>query len=303
MAKTTDRRSFFRDTALLAAGAAGAMAAGPVGAIEPISRQGQPRIKLSCCAYSYRKYLSGADATMTLDDFIEKCAAMGLDGVELTSYYFPKPVTPEYLNHLKRKAFLLGMDVSGTALGNNYCKPPGPERDRQIANTRQWVEYAGAMGAPCMRVFAGSAPKGVSEDQARQWVVECLEECSEAAAKHGVVLALENHGGVTATADGVLDIIKAVKSDWCGLNLDTGNFRTEDPYADIAKAAPYAVTTHVKTEVSPKGGQRTEADFKRIVEILRGVNYRGYLSLEYEAKEDPITGVPKAIERMQEAVS
>ncbi|MFQ5809800.1 MAG: sugar phosphate isomerase/epimerase family protein, partial [Armatimonadota bacterium] len=301
--RITDRREFFRDAAWLATGAAGALAVGPAFAREPIARAGEPRIKLACCAYTYRKYLSGKDATMTLDDFIEKCAELGLDGVELTSYYFPKPVTPEYLSHLKRKAFLLGMDISGTALGNNYCKPPGPERDGQIASTKQWLTYAGAMGAPCMRVFAGKAPDGVSDQEARKWVVECLEECSATAAEHGVILALENHGGVTATADGVLEMITAVDSEWCGLNLDTGNFRTEDPYADIAKVAPYAVTTHVKTDVRPRGGGAGPADFKRIVEILRGVGYRGYLSLEYEAREDPTTGVPKAVERMREAVS
>jgi sugar phosphate isomerase/epimerase len=300
MSRSQNRRSFLRDSALVAAGA---VAAGPASAIEPIVRKGEPRIKLACCAYSYRAYLKGDDATMTLDDFIETCAELGYDGVELTSYYFPNPVTPEYLQQLKRKAFLLGMDVSGTALGNNYCHPPGEARDKQIASTKEWLAHAGAMGAPCMRVFAGKAPDGVSEEQARKWVVECLEECSDAAAEHGVFLALENHGGVTATADGVLEMITAVKSEWCGLNLDTGNFRTEDPYADIAKVAPYAVTTHVKTDVRPAGGSSGPADFKRIVAILRAVDYRGYLSLEYEAKEDPITGVPKALERMKEAVS
>jgi sugar phosphate isomerase/epimerase len=299
----TSRRDFFRDAALLATGAAGAMAVGPVLAREPIARPGSPRIKLSCAAYSYRKYLSGDNATMTLDDFIEKCAEMGLDAVEPTTYYFPKPVTREYCIHLKQKAFLLGMDISGTAIGNNYCKAPGPERDTEVAKTNQWIEHAAALGAPCMRVFAGGAPKGVPEDQARQWVVECLEECGEAAARHGVFLAVENHGGVVATADGMLAIVKAVKSDWCGVNLDTGNFHTEDPYADMAKVAPYAVNVQLKTDVRAAGAPAQEADFRRIVEILHSVNYRGYIAVEYEAKEDPMTGVPKAVERVREAVS
>jgi sugar phosphate isomerase/epimerase len=259
-------------------------------------------VRLSCAAYSYRTYLSGDNPTMTLDDFIEKCADMGLDGTEPTTYYFPKPVTREYCIHLKRKAFLLGMDISGTAIGNNFCRPPGPERDGQIAATKQWTEYAGALGAPCMRVFAGSAPKGVPDDEARQWVVECLEECSEAAAQHGVFLAVENHGGVVATADGMLAILSAVKSEWCGANLDTGNFHTQDPYADMAKVAPYAVNVQVKTDVRAAGGPSQEADFKRIVEILRAASYGGYLVLEYEAKEDPMTGVPKGIERLRAAV-
>ena len=270
--------------------------------MEPVERSGPARIKLSCCAYSYRQFLSGDKKTMTLDDFIGTCADMGLDGVELTSYYFPS-TDAAYLNHLKRQCYLSGLDVSGTAVGNNFCVGPGETRDKQIASVKQWIDHAADLGAPAMRVFAGSAPGGTSEEDARQWVVECLQECSQRAGERGVILALENHGGVTTTADGLLAIITKVKSDWVGVNLDTGNFRSADPYADIAQAAPYAVTCHAKTDIHPVGAAGGEADFGRIVEILRGAHYRGYLSIEYEAREDPRTGVPKFAERLRAALS
>jgi len=130
-------------------------------------------------------------------------------------------------------------------------------------------------------------------------VVECLNECSALAAEKGVMLALENHGGVTSNADQVLKILKAVESEWVGLLLDTGNFGTADPYEDIRKVAPYAITTHFKVEIRPAGKEREKADLARITSILRDVGFRGYLILEYEAAEDPKTGVPTIIEEMK----
>lgn len=290
------RREFLRRGAMAAAGtAAAAFVPRRAGAVEPIVRKGGSRFKLSCCAYSYRQFLSGKDRTMTLDDFIETAAEIDLDAVELTAYYYPAEITAAYLNHLKRKAFLLGLDISGTAVGNHFCNPPGAARDRNVAQIKQWVDYTASLGATCIRVFEGNVPKGVSLEQAQKWTIECAEECCEYSGKRGVFLALENHGGITSSAKEMLPIVRGVKSEWFGVNLDTGNFRTADPYADIATMAPYAVTTHVKTHVG-----RAPADFKRIIKIMRSVGYRGYLSLEYEAKEDPRTAVPKTIKILRE---
>src|SRR5262249_37593490 len=119
------------------------------------------------------------------------------------------------------------------------------------------------------------------------------------AAKFGVYLALENHGGITGTAEQVLAIVKAVNHDWFGVNFDTGNFHGEDPYAELAQIAPYAVTVQIKTEVQRKGKPKEEADLKRVIDLLRSVNYRGYVALEYEAAEDPRTAVPVHIETLK----
>lgn len=299
----TSRRDFLRMGTILAAGAMGGVGLpNPAQAVEPIIRKSGSAIKVGCCAYSYRAYLKGDEREMTLDDFLETAAEIGCDGVELTSYYFPPGCGNDYISRLKRGAFLLGLDVSGTAVGNRFTLPPGDERDAQIADVKKWIDHAAEMGAPCIRVFAGGAPEGVAEEQAIRWVVECIEECAGPAEERGVMLALENHHGVTSTADQVLSIVQAVKSDWVGVNLDTGNFRTENPYAELAKAAPYAVTTHFKTEVFPEGEEKRPADLKRIVGILRDVGYRGYLTLEYEGAEDAKTGVPKAVAAMKAAV-
>jgi sugar phosphate isomerase/epimerase len=298
MSHYTNRRSLLRKGAAGAAGITAILASRHSTAIEPVNRTGGPRIKLSCCAYSYRQYLQSPDKRMTLEDFIDECARMGLDGVELTSYYFPPDTNTAYLNRLKRRVFFAGMSVSGTAIGGSFTVPPGTERQKQIELTRTWIDRSAELGAPCMRVFAGTVPKEAGEEDARRWCLECLEECCGYASKRGVMLALENHGGITATADQLLLLVKAVKSDWFGVNLDTGNFVGSDPYEQIARAAPYAITTHIKTSVGSAG----PADFKRLVDILKSAGYRGYLSMEYEDRENPMTAVPRYMAQLQKLV-
>ena len=294
---TTTRRGFLSRAGAAAAG----LAAGAAGAIEPIVRKGPARLKLGVCAYSYRSLLTRKEEPMTLEGFLEKAAELDFDGVELTSYYF-KDTSPEFLRRIRARAFALGLDVASAAVGNNFCLPAGPARDKQIASVKTWVEHAEALGAPVMRVFAGGKQKGQSDEEAHKLLVDTVEECCAYAGEHGVFLALENHGGLTATGEGTLKILRDVKSPWFGANLDTGNFHSADPYAEIAAVAPYAITTHAKVEVSAAGQKAELADFPRIVKILREAGYRGYLNIEYEAKEDALTGVPRAAKAIREAM-
>jgi sugar phosphate isomerase/epimerase len=293
-----DRRSFFTSAAL----AGGAAVAPTVGhAVEPLGRKTPSRLRLSCCAYSFRQYLQGKDRTLSLEDFIGLCAEWGLDGVELTSYYFDEQ-TPAYCHRLRRACFLAGLDLSATAVGNAFAVPPGEGRAKQLATIRQWVDLAVEMGAPCIRVFGGPVPKDATLEQATAWAVETLKEAEPLAAARGIYLALENHGGVTATADGVLAILQAVDSQWVGANLDTGNFHGPDPYEELARVAPYAVNAHVKTAVQPQGQPAAPADYARIVDLLRDASFSGYLSLEYEAAEDPKTAVPRVLGEIRAAM-
>lgn len=298
MNATTTRRNFLTATGAALAGGSLARSAA---AIEPIERTGQAKFKFSLAAYSYRDLLSGKNASLTLADFIDDCAKMGLEGTELTSYYFPPDVTPEYLRGVKRQTFRLGLDISGTAVGNDFCHPAGPDRDRQIALVKQWVDRSELLGAPVIRIFSGQTKKGQEEADARRLAIEAIEECCQYAGQHGVFLALENHGGLTATIDGLLQLVQSVKSEWFGVNLDTGNFHSDDPYADLARLAPYAVNVQIKVSMHPKGGQREPADLKRLAKIVRDSGYRGYIVLEYEEREDPREACPRYLDQMREA--
>jgi len=295
------RRDFLRQ-ALFATSAGGLLATAvptTARAAEPIERNQKPYMKLSLAAYSFRQFLGGNEPTMTMEDFIDKCAEYNLDGCELTSYWFPKEITNEYLLGLKQKAFRLGLDISGTAIGNDFCIPPSPERDAQLELCRRWIDYAAVFGAPVIRIFAGRIAKGSSEAEALDLCVAGIEESLKYAAQKGVILALENHGGITSTPDQLLAIVKRVSpSPWFGVNFDSGNFRTDDPYGDLARIAPYAVNAQIKTEIAP-GGKKEEADLERLVKILADANYRGYVVLEYEAAEDPLVAVPRHLDTLR----
>jgi sugar phosphate isomerase/epimerase len=295
---TTSRRELLKSipAATLLAGSS----AVPSGAIPPVVRSGRSRLRLGLAGYSMRDHLTGkVQPAMDLHGFIEKAAEWEVDAVELTSYYFPPDFTAGYVTGLKRHCHLVGLDVSTTPIRNTFTHPAGPEREKEIVHVKRWLDVAADLGSPAIRIFAGDAAKGQAEAEARRHCVEAIEACADHAAKRGVFLALENHGGVVAEPDGLLEIVRAVKSEWFGVNLDTGNFHGEDPYADLARCVPYAVTVQVKVEMQAKGGPKQEADFGRLVRMVRDAGYRGYVTLEYEAAEAPLTAIPRLLDRLR----
>jgi len=273
-------------------------------AIEPINRPGKPRFLLSLAAYSFRDSFNAPDPAKRIDlfKFIDYCAEHGCHGTELTSYYFPQPPSDDFLRQIKRHVYLRGLAISGTAVGNNFALPPGEKRDEQIQMVKRWIDHSAVMGAPHIRVFAGPAPKGMTESEARKLCISALEECCDYAAQKGIFLGLENHGGIVAEADGLLAIVKAINNPWLGINLDTGNFRTKDPYGDLERCAPYAVNVQFKVNVH-QDADKKGADFPRLFDILKRANYQGYVALEYEAAEDPWVAVPRLLRQMRELIN
>lgn len=278
-------------------------------AAEPFQRSGTPRLQLSLAAYSLRQFFQTEKGkpipggTLDMFKFIDYCAEQGVAGAELTSYYFPIEPTDDYLLKVRRHAFLRGVQISGTSVGNNFALPAGPERDAQIADVKKWIDRAAVLGAPHIRVFAGAPPKGFDPIEARKLCIAALEECAEYAGKKGIFLGLENHGGLVAEVPGMLEILKAVKSPWFGVNFDSGNFHGPDPYAELAQIAPYAVNAQIKVEMKPAGAKEAvPSDLGRLVKILRDANYQGWVVLEYEAKEDPWKMVPVWLGKLREQI-
>src|SRR5262245_1608978 len=172
------RRQFLSATVL--AGASLALP-GSSRAIDPVKRHGRPRIKLSLAAYSYRKYLDLKTGTMKLEEFIDLGADLDLDAVELTAYYFPE-TTPEYLAKLKARATRLGLDISGTAVGNNFCLTDATKLAAQKKMVRDWVEHTSRLGGKTIRIFAGTKEKDDTEEKARARCIEHIQEACDHAA-------------------------------------------------------------------------------------------------------------------------
>ena len=251
-------------------------------------------MRLGCCAYSYRDLLTKGG--MTLPQFVEVCADLGLDGVELTAYYFP---TTErgYLNDIKRCCAAHGLHISGTAVGSNFCQADERTLAEQIGMTKTWIDHSVVLGAPCIRVFAGPVPERHTEDEAVAWAAAALRECAEYGGERGVLVALENHGGITATAPQVERLVREVNHEWFGLNLDFGNFR--DPATEFPAVAPHAVTTHAKVTYYDVASNPQKVDYGFVRQVMEGVGYQGYLSIEYEEPEDPREGVRAFVEELR----
>ena len=320
------RRDFLKSAALLPLAGLGASAA--LAAVEPIRRVGGAQVKVSCNAYSFAKMLNdhalGRGPGMSLVALAEFCAKHNFDGFDPTGYYFPgyrdRKLPPDaFVFELKRRAFELGLGISGTGVGNNFTVADKAARAKDVQWIKDWVEVAAKLGAPVLRVFADTQMRaqtwetvsnGATREQVEEWIAADIRACADHAAKFGVIIGVQNHGDFLKTAAEHISLIKRIDSPWCGAIVDTGYFKAADPYAEMAKAAPYAVNWQVKQ--SPYGVEKeaeSPTDLKRLLKIVRASGYRGYLPIETLSPRggggnyDPYTVVPKFLAELREAIA
>ena len=255
----------------------------------------KPRLRPALCAYSFRKELE--KGTLKYEDIVRISAENDLDGVDLTVYWFPNK-QDSFLLPLKRTAFKAGIEIYSISIRTVLTQPPGETRVKAAQELKEWIDVAAKLGAGHIRVFGGAVPKGSQESDAANWVAEMLSPAAEYAGKHGIILGLENHGGVTDTAENIVSIVKKVNSPWVGVNLDTANFKTRI-YEQIEMIAPYAVNVQVKRSVKDEGGESL-SDWDRVAKMLVKNNYRGYLALEYEDTEPALEATPALFKKLRE---
>lgn len=299
------RRSFLTSisalTALGVVGPSNLLCSGAFG-IEPIPRLVPGRMQLSLAAYSLRDLLKGNKDGWDLFKFVDYCHEQGIPGAELTSYYFPADVNDAYIVELKEHCRRRGISVSGGAIANDFCQMDNDKLKRDLEHTKLWIDRYALLGAGAIRVFAGSQPKDDSWPATRDRCIATLQEACKYAHSKGIYLALENHGGVTAKSEGLLEIVRGVQAPSFGVNFDSGNFRsTEDPYAELASIAPYAVNAQIKVEMFP-GGKRELADLGRILRILKDSKYSGWVALEYEASDPPLEAIPRWLAEIKKSL-
>lgn len=271
------------------------------------------KIKLSLNAWSYYvplyQYINGEDGGMSLFDLLEECARLDVDAVDPTGYFFPGyPEVPEttFINAFKRRAFQLGLDISGTGIRNDFATADTIKREADVALAKRWIEAAAEIGAPVLRVFAGALPAGYTWEETADWMSEALAQCAEHGEKYGVIVGVQNHGDMLKSADEVLRILGMVQSDWLGTIVDTGFFLTPDPYADIERVIPHAVNWQVKDLLSDRKGGKI--DMVKLVSIIRASGYRGYVPIETlplpgkEDEYDAYTRVPELLNDLRQAL-
>jgi len=270
---------------------------------EPIQTATSSHVQTGLAAYSFRsqfEFMRGKaqvpanDKKLDMFSFIDYCAQHNC-GAELTSYFFPPTADEAYFLRVKRHAFLNGVPIVGTAIGNNFTIGKGEALDQQIADAKRWIDWASVMGAPHIRFFAGTRKQLEAAPDNMKIAIESLQSCADHAAKRGVFIGVENHGQLTA--DQVLQVVEGVQSDWFGVNLDTGNFVSEDPYADITRCVPHAVNIQFKIKMKTPEQQAYEADLPRIAKIIKGAKYRGYVVLEFE-EQNPFEHCPGWLQKL-----
>lgn len=306
MENEINRRRFLKSSKLIPALVASGVAlkSGPGFSQTKVKRTGGAKLKVSCNLYSFNRLLRSGQ--MTLEEVVEFCARLDFEAVDPTAYYFPGyPDTPDdsYLYSIKRKAFLLGLDISGTGVRNDFTTADENKRKADIALVKKWIECAARLGAPVLRVFAGrGVPEGYRQEQVDDGVAGSIKECAEYGGQYGVMVVLQNHAEFIKTAEHTLKILRMVDSEWSGVNLDIGSFRTADPYEDIAKVAPYAVTWQIKENLTMQA-KEVKTDLKKIVRILRNADYRGYIPIETLGAGDPREKVPKFLDEVRAALA
>jgi sugar phosphate isomerase/epimerase len=261
------------------------------------------RLRLSCNLYSFNGPLTSGE--MSLEEVIDLCAELGFDAVDPTGYYFkgyPAPAADEEIYRIKRRAFRAGLDISGTGVRNDFTLADAAAREAEVAHVTRWIDVAAKLGAPVLRVFAGrGATEGHSEAEVREWVVSCLTSVVERAAARGVAIVLQNHNDFAKTADEVLELRRRTPSEWFGLNVDIGSLRTGDPYAEIAKLAPYAYTWQLK-ELVYWDGREERTDVARVLRIIREAGYRGCVPIETLGPGDAPAKVRRFLDEVRSAL-
>lgn len=308
-----DNRMFDRREALqLAALGTAGLAAKSALADEPAVRSSN---RIAVSTYSFWQFRH--DELRDVEACINRSAEMGFDGVEILHRQMENEDNG-YLQKLKRAAFVNGVDLCGFSTHQGFLSPDAAIRQKNIDHTIHCIELAYKLGIPTMRVNTGTwgtsknfdelmknrgieTPReGFTDEDGFGWVIESLEKCLPAAERCGVLLGLENHWGLGRTPEGVMRVVSAIDSPWLQVTMDTGNF-LEDPYDKLELLAEKTVLVQCKTYYGGGLWYQLDLDYPRIAKMLKRFEYRGYISLEFEGREDPLTGIQKSLALLRDA--
>jgi sugar phosphate isomerase/epimerase len=298
---------------------AGAVAAR---AAAPVAPKTRAHFAPALNVYSFNDALlaNAKDSGKGIDLFgiFDFCAQHDIPAIDITGYFFPgypQAPTDAFINRVKRRTHDLGIVISGTGVRNDFAIADAAVRAEGVAITKRWIEVAVKLGAPTVRVFAGpqtkgndwrTAAPGMKREDVEAWMADALRECADFGAKHGVIVAVQNHGDFLSTGPEHLSLLRRVNHPWCGAMVDTGKYLTADPYADIALMVPHAVNWQIK-ETLGSTLKSPRADFSKLARVLRDGGCRGFVPIETltmgRADYDAAAEVVKVLGAMRTAIA
>jgi len=282
-------------------------------------------MKVGVSMWSY--YNAWTQGRIDIAGFIHEAAQTGAQGVELLDFFYRDPGSDVPIVNLeaKRESALaalaeVGLECGVFSIAQNFVKEDAAERAAELQKILFGVDEALKFGSKVVRVFAGDVYGSTSFEDARGWIVDGLVDGANYAHERGIKLALENHGKLAGRGDQVRALIDDVRQrcghDALGANPDTGNFLlvNQPSHEAIQEVAEYAYMVHFKDFLrEPEGhegfayealnGDRYvgtavgegEVNLEACVIALRDAGFKGWLNVEYEALEDPFTGVPRSV--------
>lgn len=303
-----------RQALSLSAATAAAAVSSSTSPLQAAAAPTKKKLPIAVSTYSYWHFKG---EKTPIENVILDAAKLGFDGVEILHRQMDNETTA-YCNKLRKMAFENGLSLPMLSIHQDFVSPDAAERQKQIDHTKKCMDIAAQLGIPCIRLNSGrwktiksfddlmkvkgNEPpiEGYTDKDAFQWCIDSIHACIPHAEKTGVMMALENHWGLTTKVENVLEIWKKVNSPWLGVNLDTGNYPT-DPYPEIEKLAPHATIVQCKTYYGGGVWYTLNLDYPRIAGILRKHGYHGWISLEMEGNEAAATAVPKSLDVLRKA--
>jgi L-ribulose-5-phosphate 3-epimerase len=279
--------------------------------------------KIAISSFSFLGFGGGPDGTYvrSIPHLIDRCVEFDVDGVELLIQHLEAGgyASPEKLAELQQYAAIRGIRIVTLAAENNPMRVSPQDRADDIEHLMAQIDQADLLGAPFVRVQGGrwgTIPafadylaaggveppvEGYTDEEAFGWIVTSLRAAAAHAAPKGITLLLENHWGSTATAEGTNAIHDAVASPWLRYVLDTGNFfKRPDEYAEMETLLDDVALVHAKIYTGGSRNGIPPQDFARIGEMLRRVDYAGYISIEYEGLAPADEGIRDGIETLRQ---
>lgn len=276
-------------------------------------------MKKAICHYSYHRTWKAQG--WDLERLTREVRGLGVEGIDFHVRYLGDP--EQAADAVKKAIASSGLMLSGLSMSNNFNHECPEALAAEIESVKVWLRVAADVEAPVSRIFGGHLAQEDRRDPAkraagRQRILDVLGAVAAEAESLGVVLALENHGGLPCKGEEQVDVIETIGSPSLKATVDVGNYMQggQEGHEGTEIAAEHCAYVHFKDNVkvpdestpwgwSPRAAVLGEGDvdLEKCVKVLDAAGYDGFTALEYEAAEDELTGVARSVEAMKRLIS
>ena len=200
--------------------------------------------------------------TMTLFDWIELAASLGVDGVEMYPGFF-ESFEPDYLERVGRRLADFGLEAPMMCASPDFTTPDEGARHAEVEREKQIIDVTAGLGGGFCRVLSGQRRAEVNRAEGVRWTVDSIHSLLDHAASRRVVLTMENHykdgywlyPEFAQHLEVFLEIIEQIDSPWFGVNYDPSNaiVAGEDPLVVLKAVKHRVVSMHASDRYLASG--------------------------------------------------